>query len=136
MRKITWVMLLTVMSGSVMAHQWVHRATHRDKAGHYTISYADPITAPAADNRERMRDLLDYTVTHEINGKSYMSIAGETEYDCKKIQVRTLHATFHSGNMGKGKVTLTDSMPGEWLPVVPSSIGEVLWKTACGGRHY
>ena len=136
MLKIALVILLTVMSESAMAHQWAHRATHRDKAGHYVISYADPVIAHTTYNKGIMWDLLDYTVAHEINGKSYMSIAGETEYDCKNIQVRTLHATFHSGNMGKGKVILTDSMPGEWLPVMPSSIGESLWKTACGGEHY
>jgi hypothetical protein len=40
--------------------------------------------------------------------------------------------TWFSGNMGSGQVVHSDSDEDKWIPVAPESIGQLLWKRACG----
>jgi hypothetical protein len=53
-------------------------------------------------------------------------------HDCKEARMRTLFFTLHSGHMGSGNaVSSEDGIPANWIPVVPGSIDEALWKFAC-----
>ena len=65
-------------------------------------------------------------------GKSYLSEKSQSEFDCKEEKVRILAFTWFDGRMGRGKVVVSDSDLGKWSPIEPGSIGEALWKIACG----
>ena len=66
-------------------------------------------------------------------GASYLSSKAQDEYDCKDEKNRILAFTWFDGKMGSGKVVYSDSnVRDEWSPIQPGSIGETLWKIACG----
>ncbi|MDO8437127.1 MAG: tetratricopeptide repeat protein [Nitrosomonadaceae bacterium] len=101
--------------------------------GTFTI-YADPATIRKTGNRVKMWDLLDYNMADKISGKPYMSIRGQSEYDCKEEKIRSLYATYHSENMARGEVISTGTKPSNWEPVAPGSMAAALWKIACKKR--
>lgn len=101
--------------------------------GTFTI-YADPATIRKTGNRVKMWDLLDYNMADKISGKPYMSIRGQSEYDCKEEKIRSLYATYHSENMARGEVVSTGTKPSNWEPVAPGSMAAALWKMACKKR--
>ena len=54
-------------------------------------------------------------------------------------QQRLLYISWLSENMGEGKIIGSDPNPGMWQPALLGTIGERLWKIACGidkGRHF
>lgn len=107
MHKATLMMLLAVMSSSAVA-EWV------PVVGNETVgatAYADPATIRKTGNKVKMWDLLDYKTAQGDAGMQYMSMKAQTEYDCKEEQSRPLYLSFHSENMGKGKVVDTYNNP-------------------------
>lgn len=83
----------------------------------------------------KMWSLSDYKLTQtEASGKPYLSARVQREYDCQGEQVRTLHGSFHSGQMGGGAVVFSDSGAGKWIPIPPGTTGAFLWKIACGQK--
>ena len=61
-----------------------------------------------------------------------MSIKKREEYDCNKSQARLLYISKHSGRFTEGKAVYVNDIPyNEWIPVIPSSISEDLWRYAC-----
>jgi hypothetical protein len=45
-----------------------------------------------------------------------------------------LSYTPYSNHMGIGEIVPNNVVTGEWEPVLPESIGEALWKYACGRK--
>ena len=64
----------------------------------------------------------------------YLSLKGQSEFDCIEERARSLAQTMFSGNMGKGGVIFTDATEQTWRPAAPESIGRMLWKVACGKK--
>ena len=77
----------------------------------------------------------DYRGVKKISyGKSFLSAQTLGEYDCKNERVRTVKFAIYSGKMGSGDVVSTSSIKIAWEPVVPESLGEILWKIACNNE--
>jgi hypothetical protein len=123
------LMLLTKASGGAAA-EWV-RVDGNDSLD----SYADPATIRRSGNKVTMWDLLDYK-TAQVSSTSarYLSAKVQAEYDCKEERVRQLFYSFHSGNKESGGIVYTSNKPFDWESLSPASIGETLWKVACGKR--
>ena len=119
-------MLLAILSSSAMA-EWLLVGVNEA-----TILYCDPTTIRKAGDRVRMLSLFDLKTARNLDGKPYMSMQMQKEFDCKESQSRTLSVKAYSGNMGKGEVVSNKSSPGEWSPVLPGSAQETEWKVACG----
>ena len=64
-------------------------------------------------------------------GNSYLSSKNQVEYDCTKEAAKFLYMSFQTGNMGSGKVIDASPMKDSWTPIVPGSIGSIMFKYAC-----
>lgn len=126
MCKAILMMLLTVMSSSAMA-KWVEVGSKQDVVS----TYIDPATITKAGNMVKLWTLTDRKTPRTIAGIAHLSMKMQEEYDCKEKQSRGLAVSFHSKNMGQGKVVYSDSVINEWEPIGHGSAGEILWKFAC-----
>lgn len=128
MSKVFLMMLLAVVNSSAMAG-WEPAMYNK---GNTKVTYVDASTILKAGNNVKMWSLTDFETADYVGKKRYMSQKDHREYDCKVGQMRSLSASIYSGNMGKGEVVDSYSGPSEWMPVPPRSVGEALWKIACG----
>lgn len=121
--------LLVLSSGPAYA-EWV--LVTADESG--TTVYVDPSTIRRKEDLANLWTLYDSKSVETVPGGSFLSIKRQKEYDCAEARSRTLAETLFSGNMGKGKVVLIDTDERKWQPVEPGSIGQILWKYACGKK--
>jgi len=129
MRKAILMMLLAVMSSSAAA-AWERVGEIKEFTG-----YADPVTIRKAGNMVQMWVLLDYKTAQVFEGRPYMSVREQFEYDCKEERLQLLTVFAHSENLAKGKVVHSASFDyEEWQPVRRGTINETLWKFACAKR--
>lgn len=121
-------LLLAVASNNVMA-EWVAVGT---AVG--STYYVNPNTIRKSGNKVKMWTLIDYNSTQiGATGDKFLSLKFQEENDCKEEQRRLLYYSFHSENMGRGDVVYIEQKPDKnWKPVPPESMGESLWKFACG----
>lgn len=98
------------------------------------IVYANPYTVRKKGGRARMWELFDFkSAQMKGEGKRYLSIKHQAEYDCKAKQYRTLEVAYHAENMGRGKEVADDDKTQRWDPITTGSADELFWKMACGG---
>lgn len=122
--------LLTIISNSALA-EWAYVGSADD-----FDTYADKTTIRKNGNLVKMWGLRDYkTVQKNANdaeGKEYLSIAYQQEYNCDEEQSRPLSLSYYSKNMGDGSVVYSQVYTGIWQPSVPRSVGQSIWIVACG----
>ncbi len=121
------ILLLTTISSHAIA-EWINISTNSNVS---TI-YVNPATIQKLDDRTKMWILFDYRKAIIESGDKIMSIKKREEYDCNKSQARLLYISKHSGRFTEGKAVYVNEIPyNEWIPVIPSSISEDLWRYAC-----
>jgi hypothetical protein len=125
MQKILLMILLAVASNNAMA-EWIKVGSNETDT-----LYADPTTIIRTSYKVKMQTLHDYKMAMKAAGSAFLSIVVQEEYDCKESQSRTLYFSFHSSNLGKGRMIYSDTAPHKWEPVRPGSVRETLWKFAC-----
>jgi hypothetical protein len=119
---------LLVLS-SVPAHaEWVRAMNNRTDP----TLYVDSDTIRRNGTVVKWWELLDYNTVQTVAGISFLSMKLIREYDCAIEQIRVLAMADFSGNMAEGKVVFSDFTPSNWVPVQPESMGQTLWKAACG----
>ena len=127
MPKSILMLLLAIVSSGAVA-EWFNIST--DESG--SSIYADPATIQKMGNRVKMWVLFDYRKARLDAVDRIMSIKKHEEYDCKETQIRLLYISKHSGRFTEGNVIYLNDIPyNEWMPVVPGSILEDLWRYAC-----
>ena len=127
MKRILIVILL-VISGNSYA-EW----TQFGGSDEFT-QYIDKETIRRNGNFVKMWDLKDFKTAQNYSSDSYLSDKAQWEYDCKEERGRILAFSWFSGQMGNGKVVYLKSDTGKWSPIQPDSVGEALWKVACGKK--
>jgi len=130
MRQLILIVLLAFSSCPVYA-EWVEVSANK-QAG--VIAYADPGTIRRTGDLVKMWSLFDLHTTQIAGSNSYSSIKALQKYDCAEDRSLALAYTKFSGNMGHGKVVSSNSHEGTWAPVAPVSVGQELWKVACGKK--
>ena len=126
--KLLIAALLAVFSTNVLA-EW----TEVGGDGDGTTTYADLSTIRKSDNKVKMWDLYDLKVVRTAGSTRYLSVAAQNEHDCKEETARKLAVIFYSKNMGQGEVLYTSgAIHEEPRPVPPGSMGETLFRVACG----
>lgn len=125
MRRVILVMLLAVASSSVMA-EWKEVGINSG-----ITTYANPSIIHKAGNRVEMWHLFDFKTAGTENSNTYLSLKVKSEYDCKKVQSRSLYTSAHKGHMSKGEVVSIESGPEEWKPIPLGSAKEYLFYIAC-----
>ena len=130
MTRLILIMLLVLSCGPAYA-EWVEVSANK-KAG--VIAYADPDTIRRQGGLVKMWSLFDLKTTQTVGGTSYLSIKAQETYDCAEVRSRALAYTKFSGNMGHGAEVYSGSVEQKWNPVAPMSVGQELWKVACGKK--
>ena len=121
------ILLLTTISSHAVA-EWINISANSNVSN----IYVDPATIQKSDDRTKMWILFDYRKAIIESGDKIMSIKKREEYDCNKSQARLLYISKHSGRFTEGKVVYVNDIPyNVWIPVIPSSISEDLWRYAC-----
>ncbi len=131
MKPLLCALLIALLPHSAAA-AWVRAGGNANVA-----CYADPATLTRAGNLARMHNLLDFTspqTDRSIDNRPYRSQREEREYDCRNERYRLLRFSLRSGRMFTGERVPSGADDGEWAPVLPGSLGEALWKTACGKK--
>jgi hypothetical protein len=96
--------------------------------------YADKATIRRNGDFVKMWSLTDFKTVQKVSGDSYLSQKMQTECDCKEERSRMLAFSWFSGQMGSGTVVYFNGDAGKWTPIEPVSIGEKMWKIACGKK--
>jgi len=127
MKRLLLIALLLLSGGPAYA-EWV-MVSVIDQAG--ATVYVDPATIHRQGYRVTMGGLIDYRSIQTVASTAFLSSKLQREYDCAGDRHRTLALTKLSGNMGTGKVIVTNSDEQKWEPADTGSIGKRLWRVAC-----
>ena len=130
MRLLIVIMLLVLSWGPAYA-EWVEVSANQ-VAG--VIAYADPDTIRRKGDLVKMSALFDLRTTQTGRTNSYSSIKAQQAYDCARDRSRALAYTKFAGNMGHGAEVYSVSVDQTWTPIAPMSVGQKLWKVACGEK--
>ena len=115
------------------AHKWI-RVSETGPAYERFATYADPATITRSGNTVRMSSVIDFArIPGTVSDRPRVSWKDEWEYDCQEKRHRPRHFTEYSGRMGTGDKMYSHTVPVFfWILVAPGSVGENLWKIACG----
>jgi hypothetical protein len=130
MTRLLLIILLFLSSAPAYA-EWV-KVSDSDEAG--KTVYVDPATIRRNSNLVTMWQFYDYKTVQTVGGIRFLTAKEQWEFDCAEERSRVLALKEFSGNMGSGTVVYTNSQVGNWQSVAPSSIGQLLWKFACGKK--
>lgn len=123
------VITLLVLSSSPSYAEWI-KVSDSDEAG--KTVYVDPATIRRNSNLVKMWQFYDYKTVQTVGGIRFLTAKEQWEFDCAEERGRVLALKEFSGNMGSGTVVYTNSEVGKWVPVMPGSVGQTVWKVACG----
>ena len=127
----SFLMILLLLSSRPAYVEWV--AVSRNVEAGMTV-YIDPDTIRRKGDLVKLWALYDFKTVQTGAGNPYLSFEQQSEYDCTEERMLFLASTRSSGNMGNGNVTDADSDEAKWTPVSPRSLGQSLWKVACGKK--
>jgi hypothetical protein len=114
--------------------EWVPASGYQEPA---VAVYAARSTIHRSGNSVQMWDMYDFKTARVFQGRQYLSLKNQMDYDCKGARGRLLSTTAFSGHMGKGNVVISDANASTpWEPVRPGSgtTAEALAKIACAGK--
>jgi hypothetical protein len=125
-----YLLVLVILVASPAYAEWTPISSNDE-----FTTYVDGATIRRNGNLAKMWPLIDYKTVKKSNYDSYLSSKMQMEYDCKEEKSRMLALSWFSGQMGNGTVVYNNgAVEGKWSPISPDSIGEELWKIACGKR--
>ena len=119
--------LLSLSSGSAYA-EWV-KVSDSDEAG--KTVYVDPTSIRRNSNLVKMWQFYDFKTVQTLGSIRFLTAKEQWEFDCAEERSRVVARKEFSGNMGSGTMVSTNSQVGKWVPVMPDSIGQAVWKVAC-----
>ena len=100
-----------------------------DEAG--KTVYVDPTTIRRNSNLVKMWQFYDFKTVQTVGSNRFLTAKEQWEFDCAEERSRVVARKEFSGNMGSGPMVSTNSQVGKWVPVIPGSIGQTVWKAAC-----
>ena len=98
------------------------------------VDYMDKASVKRNENIRKVWELRNYKSPRQMpGGKPYSSMKSLNEYDCKNEKKRVTYVVHYSDEMGNGSNEGPDgeSPPTSWVPVIPETVGEVLFNAAC-----
>jgi hypothetical protein len=123
-------MALATLSNNVMA-EWTRIISDRYGA----VFFVDLSAIRENGSIVEMWDLTDFKINQKSARGVFLSRITEGEYNCKEKRERVLVETKYLGHMGNGDVVYSGTYHNpHWEPVLPGTVGDVLWKAACKKR--
>ncbi len=98
------------------------------------VTYAAPSTIRKTGTTVTMLSMIDFTVIPGAKlDRPHFPWIDEWEYECEGKSLRPLSFREYSGKMGTGENVFSVASP-QWNGIAanPGSVGEALWKVACG----
>ena len=129
MIKAVLILLLSLLTGNAMA-EWLAIGENAQM-----VTYLDSDTIRRKGKLVQVWELHDNRVPEQLMGKTYLSSKNQVEYDCTREARKFLYMSFHTGNMGNGKVIDASRTKDSWTPIVPGSIGSVMFKYVCSSEQ-
>ena len=130
MKKLV-VLLLLMVSTSVFA-EWTEVGRNDDVG--LTV-YADFGTIKRKDHKVKMWKLYDYKTVKESGVDRFLSSMDRDEYDCEEETIGLFDWHWYSGNMAEGEIVRSNTNIKDAIQsVIPGSMGETLFKIACGKK--
>ena len=131
MKKIL-ILLLLMVSTSVFA-EWTEVG---QSAANGMTAYADFGTIKRKGNKVKMWHLTDFKTVKKLGENDrYLSEMRRGEYDCEEETTRMLDLFWYSVNMRQGEIVYSvTNIKDEATSILPESIGETLFKIACGKK--
>lgn len=145
--RVVLILLLSAVSSNAMAEWAAVTAIRSQESPEIQIAYVDPASIHKDGNLVNMWVLVDHQsglsreMEHRLDnifssakGAITKSWKVQDEFDCKDKKLRMLSYTGYADHMGNGAIIPSSIVTGEWEPVIPASIGDALWKYACGRK--
>jgi len=130
MTRLFLITFLLLSNGTAYA-EWA-KVSESDEAG--TAVYVDPATIRRDSNLVKMWQFYDYKTVQTVGGNRFLTAKEQWEFDCVEERGRVVARKEFSGNMGSGTMVSTNSQVGNWVPIMPGSIGHTVWGVACGKK--
>lgn len=124
--------LITILELSSVSAlpEWVSIG-YSENLGGYTV-YVDQTTIRRKGNLVKVWVLTDYATLQTLADLSFLSSKAHNEFDCVGKQQHELAVTWFSDHMGQGNEVWSSSNDTDWRPVASGSVGQGVWKFACG----
>ena len=126
MRRWAWAALLAIASSPAMA-EWVS-VGDADNAE----VFVDRSSIVHSGDNATMWSVYALKTPGSANGKAYVSLKRQDEFDCKGSRMRGVQISAHPQPMGEGPAVASEKGTAAWTAVTPDSLSEMLLKTACG----
>ena len=131
--KSRWLVMLALAAASGAASaDWTLVGSTDGRGG--VDHYFDRATISKSGNTVTQWVLEDHKVAQSFAGKTFLSAKFQEEYDCKDNQRRTLQSMLYSGQKATGSMVQAGPKPRPWRPVTAGTVGETMWKLACGKK--
>ena len=111
------------------AAKWEMIGSSPDNGG--LDAYVDRSTIRRSGRVAQMWDLWDLKSAHVFEGKRFLSVRNQYEYDCTSMLRRMLSTRGFEQHMGRGAVVASSDNVLAWEPIAPSSLFVSHWKVAC-----
>lgn len=125
--KVALLCLLTLNSANALA-EWQSLGGNEDET-----AYVDS-AVPRDSNRVRMWGLFDLQQPRSFDGKPYLSMKIQREYQCRDKKSRIVAQSVHAGNMGTGELIYRSNVHHKWTVVQADSVEAMLWNIACTSK--
>lgn len=129
--KIFFLMLAAVTFSASAHAEWA-RVEH--SASDFALYIDKETLQPSGTGTMVLWHLQDYTNAQDYDGKPYLSIKGQVEYDCEKGIKRSQMHLRHQDGMGNSHLVHAAYKPGPWGPVVEGSHEQTLMRIVCKDR--
>ena len=108
---------------------WTKFSNNSDKS---MIVYVKLPNTVEPQYKVKMWVLFDYANKQKFANFEYKSIVNQMIFDCKEQLTTILYSAYYSKNMNEGNAVAINSNQTAWIPNLPNSITEGLWKYSCG----
>lgn len=145
MTKVVFILLLVGLSRSAMAEWMPVALIHSQESPETQTAYVNPATihkngilvnmVVLVDHQSGLSNGVESTLDKlffRAKGDITKSWKVQDEFDCKDRKLRMLSYIAYSEHMGNGGIVPNDVVTNQWERVIPGSIGDALWKYACG----
>jgi hypothetical protein len=135
--RFVWLLaVFLILSSTPLYAQWV--AIDAQYQSHpLQMVYVDAATIHREGNLVTISALIDWKwMQGNRSPTRFYSTKMTKQFNCAEKRVRNLETTDFYGHMGTGEVISGGghTSEGPWIRIVPGTLNQGLWETACGKR--
>ena len=118
-----------VATAAPMDVKWTMLGSSPDSGG--VVTYVDRASIHRSGSVAQMWELWDFKSAHAFEGKQFLSVRNQYEYDCTRMRRRMLSTRGFSQHMGQGAVVGSGDDVLAWQAIDANSVFVDHWKAAC-----